>query len=430
MREWLFRPSGTGTWPPGEPPPSGRRIPPCARRLSGDGSPRSRRLMRGSRLMLASGIPLMLAVLVVCMLSLPGFVLGAEEDPASSPGGLIEERPATSAVLNAQVENEGPEDTAAPFPSEGALLVTLPWGEGDGQVGLAQPGEGLSRGPEAVAVAGDGRIVVLDAVNHRLLLLGAQGAFTAGVAVPLAEPRFLAVDDEHIYVLDCDRDRRLLKLSWSGRILEQVELPMLDDVVTGLFATERGPCLEVAHERSLLVTRLTSRSAKAVSIPAIPGRPLDKSLKRTVQATFSAARGLRLGVSAVDSRTLRVAPGQTLSPLLAPGRAIEHLVSVDGDGSGGMIVGARLLLDGSSSGREPALLLSRFGAVGDLGGAAVDRAPAVEPSASLLLKDCSFTYLGQPYTVAPDGRVIQPMADEGGYSLLVHTFVQAEEVQR
>jgi hypothetical protein len=61
------------------------------------------------------------------------------------------------------------------------------------------------------------------------------------------------------------------------------------------------------------------------------------------------------------------------------------------------------------------------------------RAPsaAAETSASdeLLLADCGFTYLGQPYVVAPDGRVLQPVADETGYRLLVHTFASAEEVQ-
>ena len=31
------------------------------------------------------------------------------------------------------------------------------------------------------------------------------------------------------------------------------DLPELEDVVTGLFATDQGPCLEIAHKTVLLV---------------------------------------------------------------------------------------------------------------------------------------------------------------------------------
>jgi len=37
--------------------------------------------------------------------------------------------------------------------------------------------------------------------------------------------------------------------------------------------------------------------------------------------------------------------------------------------------------------------------------------------------------VGQPYVVAPDGRVLQPVAGEDGYSIIVHAFPEAEEVQ-
>jgi hypothetical protein len=41
---------------------------------------------------------------------------------------------------------------------------------------------------------------------------------------------------------------------------------------------------------------------------------------------------------------------------------------------------------------------------------------------TLLLADSAFAYLGQPYVVAPDGRVFQPIGGESGYSILVYTF--------
>ena len=45
---------------------------------------------------------------------------------------------------------------------------------------------------------------------------------------------------------------------------------------------------------------------------------------------------------------------------------------------------------------------------------------------TLLLSASSLAYLGQPYVVAPDGRVFQPVASEDGYGILVHTFAGDE----
>ena len=92
----------------------------------------------------------------------------------------------------------------------------FPGAAGTDQVGLAQPAEGLTRGPEALAVAPDGRIAVLDSVNSRLVLLAADGAVAGTVPLTLTEPRFLAVDDGLIYVLDADTDRQLVMLRLAG----------------------------------------------------------------------------------------------------------------------------------------------------------------------------------------------------------------------
>ena len=41
---------------------------------------------------------------------------------------------------------------------------------------------------------------------------------------------------------------------------------------------------------------------------------------------------------------------------------------------------------------------------------------------TILLRDSSIVYVGQPYTVAPDGRVYQPIATAAGYRIVVHEF--------
>lgn len=411
---------------PGEDPPLGAVILLPARANRRQRRRRSlRSLAAPSRTMFASGLALSLCTLAACALSVPGFVLGAEAAPAPQAAGADTVAPEVFGGGHAPDEE----------PSAGDLLVTLPWGDGPGQVGLQAPGEGLSRGPEAVALSPDGRIAVLDSVNRRLVLLDPEGSYIGQVALDLAEPRFLAVDDERIYVVDCDADRRLSALDWSGGTVADVGLPRFDDVVTALIATKQGPCVEVAHDCAYLVD-LKSKVGSGAKVRQLPGRPLDNDVTRAARAGFTPGKGLSLRISSVDAASGKASTGDQLQPDLAPGRSIEHLVSLDGDGSGGLIVGARLDLpedasDDAASHAAP-LLLTKLqaspkskGAPGPLSAATA----AVSAGSSLLLSESCYTYLGQPYVVAPDGRVIQPVADETGYSLLVHGFADSQEVR-
>ena len=75
-------------------------------------------------------------------------------------------------------------------PSVGVHLVTLPWGSGPGAVGLARPLDGLARGPEALAVAPDGRIAILDSVNRRVVTLDSSGAYPGRRAGRALSPPF------------------------------------------------------------------------------------------------------------------------------------------------------------------------------------------------------------------------------------------------
>lgn len=380
------------------------------------GRPQARpgRVRRGVPITTRAGAALAVGLCAVagCALLVPGLVLGAEapvtpvDKPAAAAG-----RPAAD-------------------PSPGTLLVTLGWGDGPGKVGVLRPIEGLARGPEALAVAPNGRIAVLDSVNKRVVFLDAGGRPEGTADIPLAEPRFLAVDDDHLYVLDCDADRRIVTIDWSGAVLDATALPELSDVVTGIFATEAGPCVEVAHDSVFLVTggarvdgldRSRAVSGGA-SLRSLAGRPLERALGRAAKATFTPKNGLRIQSFQIDRTTLNAKKTAESTPALAAGRAVEHLVSVDGDGGGGLVVGARLLdvetaVGPSAAGRDRAcLLLTRFAADGR----------GCDAGDGLLLTESSFAYLGQPYVVAPDGRVFQPVADESGYSILVHSFTNAE----
>ena len=391
--------------------------------------------------------------LAASALFVPGFVLGAEapstgaesSSTAAEPVGADPATPETLATP-ATAEITTIDEYASPSPSRGTVLVTLRWGDGEDEVGLQKPAEGLVRGPEALAIAPDGRIAVLDSVNRRIVLLDSSGSAQGAVPVPVAEPRFLAVDNERLYVLDCDADRSLVMLTWEGVTLDAVTLPELDDVVTGLFATSRGPCLEIAHDRVFLVRTAGSDSFRAAAadgasagaggnratgramLRPVAGRPFTSDLGRLAKVSFRPGRGVEIRSYRAGQNDQAVETAQA-NPVLAAGRTLEHLLSVDGDGRGGLIVGARLLGSESDPAGRASLVLTRLAS---RGGSPWDE--AISDTADLaidtiFLDDPSLAYVGQPYVVAPDGRVFQPVAGSDGYSLLVHEFPAVSEVQ-
>jgi hypothetical protein len=393
----------------------------------GDGTRRTGRW--GWRPVAAAG----LCAVAAGTLLYPGLVFGGAQAAAEDLGAVT------------QIETRAAQ-AAAPL-SEGDALVRLPWGTGHGRVGLERPKEGLARGPEAVAVSPDGRIALLDGVNDRLVTLDASGAFLLSIPIELTQPRFLAVTDERLYVLDCDTDGLLLSVDWTGGGAKLSELPPLEDVVTGLLVADEGVCVELAHDRVFLTTESVGlvaagrgsglgKSRGKASFKQMAGRPVGHRSGRMAKVTLDAGKRVRVESFRTERGGLKAAPTAQTTPALFKGRPIDHLVSVDGDVHGSLIFGARLA-DGDDARGGAVLALTRL--TGD-GGAGAEPArgsqsgaPGIRRSVgpiedTLLLSDCPFAYLGQPYVVAPDGRVIQPFADKNGYSLLVHRFPETVEV--
>jgi hypothetical protein len=386
--------------------------------------PPDRRRRRAA--LLSSAAALGLCTVAGFALFSPGLVFGAGQpvDTATTVEGTVTVGAATADALTA---------------SQGTLLVKLPWGAGPGQVGLLAPTEGLARGPEAVAVSPDGRITILDSVNRRLVLLDSAGTFLRSIPVGLTQPRFVAVSGDRLYVLDCDSDRQLVSLDWNGATVGTSALPALDDVVTGLFATDAGPCVEIAHDRTFLVAGSTSLGAAAfgsggTSKPAqgvfkqLAGRPVDGRFGPVAKVSFKPGKDAQIKMFKLDKSTLKASQTADFASTLYGNRALEHLVSVDGDGRGGLVIGARLLSAGSATSGQPSLVVTRISTSVALAAAASTDLTEPPATDTVLLTDSPFAYLGQPYVVAPDGRVIQPVADETGYSLMVYTFGRAAEV--
>jgi len=308
---------------------------------------------------------------------------------AAAAGG---ERPAAApAVVHIPV---------LPTPSAGVHLVTLPWGSGPSAVGLARPLEGLARGPEALAVAPDGRIAILDSVNRRVVTLDPSGAFLAALPVDLSAPRFIAVDDTSIHVLDADEDRCIVSLDWQGGALEHEDLEARDAPVTGLFAQEGQVYVEWGHS-SVTGVRPGARGFSATE----PGRPLGSRGRTRAQTLFTAGTNPRVSL-VTDPQRPNDLPSEIEFVSDSP---LEHLVSLDSDAEGAIILGARVQHGSPPDAGAPALV--------------VVRATGPETATALALDDTGgIAETGQPYALGPDGRIYQPRATDQGYSIIVHTF--------
>jgi hypothetical protein len=339
-----------------------------------------------------------------------------------------------AAVVNAgQASARGPLPPAAvSLPadaqvSRGRVLVSLPWGNGPGAVGLESPGEGLRRGPEAMAVGADGAIAVLDSVNRRVLLLTAGGEPTLTIPVDLAEPRFLALTDSSVYVLDCGDAGRIQ--GWDRRgslVMDRLLALPADPPVTALLISSGLPCVETGHDRVYRLDALAPPNGLSLaeagegaapaggSAAALPGRPAADLSSHVIQARFSPQTGLRIRLLTPDGSPAMDAPS-----LISVGTAakLEHLVSVDTVANpGDLVVGARLLgrPTGSSGGdgdNQASLIVARIPADGS------SRRPA-----AILLTESAYAYVGQPYVVGPSGDVYQPVASPDGYSIVLHTL--------
>ena len=318
-------------------------------------------------------------------------------------------------------------------PATAKVFAGLSWGKGEGQVGLVRATEGLTRGPEALAVAPDGRVAILDSANSRLVLMDADGQPLQCVHIDLSQPRFLAVDDDTLYVLDADSDKKLASYAWSGTRTSVLDLPEMDSVVTGLFATSQGPCIETGHRDSLLVDKMALQLASEADASAapwtateLPGRPLNQGLATVVKAGFSLAEGFRVEARSVGEAGLFLGDAAQLRPSIAQGSAIEHLLSVDGDGEGGLLVGAKLVHPMTAGQVTSVLAITRLRSADPQGTTNELQLAQTANDEVLLLAESDYASLGDPYVVAPDGRIFQPVADASGYTILVHSFAEVQ----
>ena len=386
----------------------------------GDEKPKTK---KGRTLSRGTAVALGLCALVGVGLLSPGIVLA--DSPTKAVGATAiantsKDKKATSPTVSPTTSSTTSTKTSGETAEIGTLLVKLPWGSGPGQVGLFTQNEGLSHGPEALAMAPDGRVAILDSVNHRLVLLDTKGSFTNSIVLELAEPRFLAVSDTALYVLDCDSDQELATFDWNGNLQGVARLPELEDVVSGLFATDAGPCVEIAHEYTLLlgeditaegapigttddaantnktieedsiaentnassfalastkstITAANTKSTKKtkthgtwknpvqVESKKFSGRPVGKKFGPSVEVSFKTGKSANIKVHKTDKKSFKSTKTSDLSKSIYSKKNIEYLLSVDDDGQGGLVMGAFLENEETPKPGQPSIVVTRIG---------------------------------------------------------------------
>jgi len=287
----------------------------------------------------------------------------------------------------------------------------LSWGKGEGQVGLQLPGEGLARGPEAFAVAEDGRIALLDSVNRRLQLFDQDQRLLSSVDLALSEPAFVDADEQTIAVLD-RRGEQLLEFDWRGSLRQELELPPPADVVTGLFVENGRVGLEIAHDTVFNASpgRPAPGGKARASTDVSPGRPFRAGLAGTVTAEFKRGSVPRVNFSAgkASERSRRVD--------VDFGRPLEHLVALSA-AEDEVLIAAKLPESAEDGGGASRIAVARIPMTE---GTAAMPDPFVSLGESLLLEVPDFAYVGEPCVFGKDGLVYQPVAQPEGYSIVVH----------
>jgi hypothetical protein len=103
-------------------------------------------------------------------------------------------------------------------------IVTLPVGNGDGQIAYQFDVEGaIARGPQAFAVGPDNTIYVLDSVQRRVHAI-AGGVVQKTIPIPSSVyPHEILAAADSLYILD--DDNRVLQVSYTGELTLEYKLP-------------------------------------------------------------------------------------------------------------------------------------------------------------------------------------------------------------
>ena len=225
----------------------------------------------------------------------------------------------------------------AAFDAGVRALLRTSWGSSSSELGHTRQQEGNAEGPMSFALAGRD-LVVVDQVNGRVVRYGEDGRPRSTTSIASTVQDVAVAKDGRMLLLDRLGDRAITLVDASGRPSGRLSLEAAGitepGMVTGMFVD--GANVYVEKEHGALVRVGTTEGAPAEpGEGSLVGRP-SKDGTLLVTATIASKGGGRVVVNAVDRKTaaLRYARQLTFP------RPLDALALLDTDDRNVVYVGA------------------------------------------------------------------------------------------
>lgn len=219
--------------------------------------------------------------------------------PGSAAASVASPRPRPNPAPQAGAPDAAAEGGTHAGPE---TLFSAAWGGDLNQLGRDRPTEGNPEGPMSLAVDRNGRVLVLDQVNNRIVRYGADGKPERALPTELRTAQDMTVaPDGTLAVLERVHDKAVVLFDDAGRQIG--ELPLLGEGieepghVTGIFVD--GKDVYAEREHGALVKLGDTTGKPAGTRAEIPGRPSGDG-QLYLSAGIIQAQAGRAYVSAID----------------------------------------------------------------------------------------------------------------------------------
>lgn len=216
-------------------------------------------------------------------------------------------------------------------------LLRAAWGSSEGELGRSRQQEGNAEGPMSLALAGR-ELVVVDQVNGRVVRYGEDGRTRSTTSIAATVQDVAVAKDGRMLLLDRLGERAITLVDRSGRPSGRLSLEAAGiaepGMVTGMFVDGSNVYVEKEHGALVRVGTTEGEPAEPGE-SALAGRP-SKDGSMLVTATIASKAAGRVAVNAVDRKTsaLRFARQLTFP------RPLDTLALLDTDDRNVVYVGA------------------------------------------------------------------------------------------
>jgi len=216
--------------------------------------------------------------------------------------------------------------------STGNLVIFSAWGSDKNQLGRERPVEGNPEGPMSFTLDPEGRVLVLDQVNGRVVRYGVDGKPESTVPIKLGVPQDIAIGKGgSMAVLDRLSSKVVAIYDEGGALRCQIPLEgegvPEGGLVTGLFIDKDDVYVEREHGPLVRIGDVEGRPADVRS--EMPGRPSRDGLS-FLKAGISDPGAGRVYVASTD----RATNAHRFTRELRAGMPVHAIVLLDTDRKG------------------------------------------------------------------------------------------------